>query len=221
MTFQIGMLGSDGVLLASDTLYTHPGKLPGSRRTYNAKKILIREDEAMAYCSSGDDVSAKAAELHSNSTTVEIYQSMVMSRTTAIEKYSTIENKNGNHGTVLAAHRTATGVELWYMDVSSQAQLPISIPSHICAGDQQNPAAFLIERYFPKDRRLPIRDLIFLAAHTVLMASKFSSGVGGLQILLGRPAGFEALSDEDISALKERSRKLDAEITASLGLPLT
>ena len=49
------------------------------------------------------------------------------------------------------------------------------------AGDEGNPAVFFAERYY--DASAPIDDLIPLAAHVVLMASKFSSDVEGLEIL--------------------------------------
>jgi hypothetical protein len=91
---------------------------------------------------------------------------------------------------------------------------------HVCTGDQASPAVFFTERYFPADRKLPIRDLIPLAAHTVLMASKFSAGIGGLQIVLCRPSGFELLDGEEISILGVRSQKIDFGLADSLGLPL-
>src|ERR1700691_3475998 len=51
VTFQVGMVGSDGVVLGSDRLHA---QLLGTRSAFLANKIVIAED--CAYCCAGDDL---------------------------------------------------------------------------------------------------------------------------------------------------------------------
>jgi 20S proteasome alpha/beta subunit len=56
MTFQVGMKGNNGVLLASDRLYTHKGGLVGGVDDFEGDKIFISQDEQVAYCATGGDL---------------------------------------------------------------------------------------------------------------------------------------------------------------------
>src|SRR5580700_9478346 len=57
MTMQVGMVGADGVLIASDTQWTNTPRLEmnqlwlGARGRYNAKKIIISHERGIAISS--------------------------------------------------------------------------------------------------------------------------------------------------------------------------
>lgn len=111
---------------------------------------------------------------------------------------------------------TSTPLRLWRVDIAPDRGIPcvLRILDKCKIGDSTTPACFFSERYY---RERPIEDLIFLAAHTVLMAGAMNpAGVAGLGIVLCRPAGFTTVSDEEVSDLTARSKRLDSEIAAAL-----
>lgn len=224
MTFQIGIVGTDGVLLASDECYIDPGLGQGARTRYRGQKIFIRGDGQIAYCAAGDDWAAMSAERHSDSFTgnLVIYQNMVLAREFAIDDCLTRKGKffaeENRHGTVLAVHREPK-VELWHMDVMFRGQLPICISDRVCIGDTGNPAVFFLERYLPPGAKLSLDKLKFLAAHSIAMAEKINpTGIGGLEMVLCREDRFERVSAEEINYLKSQSEDLDSSIANALSI---
>ena len=57
VTFQVGMVGSDGVVLASDRCYT---RHDSARSSYEGDKIFVAENKPLALCAAGEDISEKA-----------------------------------------------------------------------------------------------------------------------------------------------------------------
>jgi hypothetical protein len=227
LTFQVGMVGSDGILLASDLKRTHVGMLRGIYRTSsNQQKIHI--EGHVAYCSSGDDLAEVAAQTFCAQAASgfvgdsEIHRRLVASAQEALTKEKGAK-PNGllsrRGGSVLFALRTADGrFQLWCLDVIGLAPTAQRVLNRIINGDWGNAAGFFIERYFP-ERRRPIQELRLLAAHTVLVAGRLNpAGVGGLEIVRCSSAGFEKLGEDEIAALTEASMRLDEDIGASLGV---
>jgi hypothetical protein len=234
MTFQIGMVGSDGVLLASDTLCTVDPPLSGSiRHTYNTPKIELDEHNGIAYCWSGDQLGRLTTQIVSETLGevphhLNFKQFLYTSAQAAIIKASALKTDGDvrmfRHCMSQIVIRRSARLELWKLEIINQGNcgIPVQIyPEEMSAkcftGDVSNQAVYFAERHFQK---LPIKDLTLLAAHSVIMASKFSSGVGGLQIALCRESGFSILSDEEIADLRERSKKLDSDLAISLGVQL-
>ena len=237
MTFQIGMVGSDGILLASDTLCTniHASNavaLDGTRTSFDAPKIQIEKAKGIAYCWSGDELGRILVNQISDlvnglRTDMRVFLSMCSQE--AIHRAAVIRAANpavpiGSCEVLLAIQTGSTSVSLWKTRiVQSQNQfIPPTIEPIITkaiTGDAVNAAAFFAEKYFPRFRKLPVQDLIRLAAHVVLMAGKLNSaGVGGLQIVVCRGSGFTELTTEEISSLVEQSSRLDSEIAERIGM---
>jgi hypothetical protein len=121
------------------------------------------------------------------------------------------------------AIRSTNGFALWKLEVINNSQCaPQIYPEHVInrafTGDVSNPAVYFVERHF---RKLPIKDLLLLAAHTVLRASNHSSGVGGLQVVVCDALGFRELDEYEIERLTERSERADAELGRLLGIAHT
>jgi hypothetical protein len=55
VTFLVGLVGSDGVLTASDKKHTR-GQLNEPRNTFSAPKVFLSDDTRLAYCSSGAQI---------------------------------------------------------------------------------------------------------------------------------------------------------------------
>jgi hypothetical protein len=234
VTFQVGMVGTDGILLASDTLCMQGQSPDGStiRSTYDTPKIQIDDEKGLAFCWAGDELGSVATQLITDKVDATSHgdfksflrQSGQLSIIKARKIRESLQSTwRLNNCTVLVVVRIAQSVSLWKLvlidpEGSTPHIIADPIITKMVTGDQSSPAVFLAERYYPKVRKLPVQDLVPLAAHTVLMASKFSSGVDGLQIALCRPSAFESLSNEKIAALVKHSQAMDSQIAATLGI---
>jgi hypothetical protein len=82
--------------------------------------------------------------------------------------------------------------------------------SRFIAGDKANAAVFWAERYHLKSAST--EQLIPLAAHLIVSASKINNGgIGGLDIVLCR-SGFSRLSDNSIKQLEQKAEEWDRTI---------
>jgi hypothetical protein len=212
MTFQLGIVGRGGeVLLASDLLHTDNAEY--NRTTYLAPKIETSGN--VACCSAG----AKHAQIASD----QIIRGLGSAEPTNLKVWiqEKVTPSAGPHGgSVLVAYRREYTVELWTVRVGDGIPLADQVLSRTVQGDKSNSAGFVLERYLPAEKvLLPLSRLLVIAAHTVLMAGKInSSGVAGLEIVLCRPSGFERLGAVEVAQLTAQSAKLDAGISAVLGL---
>jgi hypothetical protein len=78
-------------------------------------------------------------------------------------------------------------------------------------GDVANPATYFLERCYRPT--LPVSQLIFLAAHIILMGPSFNSvGVGGLNITKCEAGKAESLSLDQLHDLEKRSFQVDEQI---------
>ncbi len=82
------------------------------------------------------------------------------------------------------------------------------------AGDNANPALFLTERYYQEGQTA--EQLIALAAHVVLFASKHNPGISGLEIAVCKPNSIERLSPESLLELKLAATELDNSLAEML-----
>lgn len=227
VTFQIGMVGSDGVLLASDRLASQSATDgPGPYRdTFRTDKIRITESKRIAYCCAGDKLSIEAgrkiagsiAELQGD---YAIQQGIYSYGSEAIsEERQRMAGKQPwerLRGGSLLLVTSVPSLGLWRVDIALDRNIPcaLKVEDKIWVGDNTTPAAFFPERYYQKR---PIEELVFLAAHTVLTAGSMNpAGVGGLDIALCRPSGFEMLPAERVAALERQSEKLRLQISDSL-----
>jgi hypothetical protein len=216
VTFQIGMVGSDGVLLASDRLVT---RFIPHRATSEIVKIVVREDLGLAYCCSGDDSFANRVRI--------ILDAHLGKKAIPIESHLSegieVARRGGNlgQGSVLIAYLTPRKVYLYQLEMTQKP------PDFACAvldrwsiGDQTNAAVFFSEQYLPKSPPPPVASLVSLAAHTVLMAhARNPTGVGGLDITVCTMDGFYSLPEKELSALRQKSSALDSDIRSRLLTP--
>ena len=226
VTFQIGMVGSDGVLLASDRLHT---QFSPYRNRFLSDKISVHEDIGLAYCCTGDDLTTIVMQHVLGSVRadrkwpIELHLSTGVDR--ALEGLAS-RSKQGvlerplRRGSVLAVYRASRAVQLWKFDIDVELskQLPAYlIENHCCIGDDVNAASFFVERYFDNNHKVPLAHLAQLAAHTVLMAGATNpTGVDGLDIVLCTQEGFTPIDEKELSCLKQQSAELNSHISAVL-----
>jgi hypothetical protein len=88
----------------------------------------------------------------------------------------------------------------------------IPVKDKYVAGHTANSASFFVQRYCGEPKR-KISELLFLAAHTILSASKLNpTGIGDLEIVTITQSGVTHVRKNDINKLKHQSRKLDRKL---------
>ena len=227
MTFQIGMVGSDGVLLASDLKRVHEGLIGAITRFSSEQPKIHIFHSGLAYCCAGDEFAEVAARKFCEQADnlkdhPQIHSRLIESGEYAIrERASSRDHGMRQFASILFAIRSAIGrFELWCLDLNwDDARGAMAEP--VCGkrinGDQANAAGFFVERYFRRGR--PVQELTPLAAHTILVAHVLNTaGIDGLEIIRCTAEGCKKVSQDEIETLTERSRKLDAHIGACMEL---
>jgi hypothetical protein len=221
MTMQVGMVGTDGVLLASDTRWveeTRPTRTPWNDTKF---KINHRCGVAVARARSMETASRLADEIISLSLENESWRAS--SDYTSIQRIvaKVFPTAEGRERAQCLVAFTRPTVELCLFQTAKVngdwSVVPHSITGGSAyAGDEGNQAIFWGERYY-RNLKLPIERLIPLAAHLVFAAGVLNSAmIEGLDIVLCNASGIRRLSDESIDTLKLQVAQRDESIRASL-----
>ena len=218
MTFQVGLVGTDGIVLASDTKYRVNDPVTQFRSTDDAKKINIMDDGRFAYCLAGGNWANLVMERFLRPITeIDSIRERLDLSCKAVFQQSTKDQQDDPfwRGSILLIERERPSSALWHVDYKYPPE-PRRILTKKSQGDTGNPAQFFLERYFQEGRTT--QELLFLAAVCVLMAHELNpGGIDGLEILVSGQAGFEMIPQDQLRLLKLRFKELDAEISASLG----
>jgi hypothetical protein len=231
MTFQIGMVATDGVLLASDRKVTN---ISGFRYGWQTPKIKVYEDLGFAHQSAGDALC--------NTFTYELRKEIkkgkiqfaggkfrevepVLAECVEIahgkEATNRVQNSVGREpmpkcigGATMVVFWGNGTVALWV--VSTQEASPgiefIDAGSGRVSG-HPNLAGFFHDHYFPK---LPnkVDALLPLAVHSVRMAE--CDVVGGLQVATFTKDGPKVFTAQELRRYDKLSRELNGEILKRL-----
>jgi hypothetical protein len=229
MTIQIGMVGSDGIVLAGDTRRTNSGLLnsnrlwSGSRVGQDRTKIQIDGKCKIAVSSALDLETAEriAAAIIAR---LDISEPLFIE-----ERIQTIANEVFNSHpkpekgfqclVVVALNPRPKLFSVINANVEGereQAAVCWEWPKLAIAGDTVNGAIFWAERYYnqhlPTSRK-PIAQLIPLCAHLVICARSLNPAtIGGLEMVLCRSSGVEFQSEDDIQQLAERAERREDKI---------
>lgn len=230
MTYQVGMVAKNGVLLGSDTAHSLDGF---SRSGYQAGKIQISQNGNIAYCAAGGDLAHYVGEsiIQSKLAPPKDESDDALKTWFFIQIHAAIgeqmqrglqEHDMPRYGGYLLVAIKRQTVELWRLTAgtASAKSLAVKILDKVCHGDRPNTAAFFGEHCFPPDHmKMPVESLRLLAAHSILMAGATNPAhIKGLEIAECRMDRFEILPLDEISRLTDQSAKLDAEIKKSLAL---
>jgi len=220
MTMQVGMVGTDGVLIASDTQRTEE---MGLRQSYNSSKIRTDEECGVLVSLSGKLVAAGyladgiITKTKANPTWLESEMGAVQE----VEKSVLPRVPQGGEPCSCLVVFTRPEIALYrfqIVQVGISWQLVTDQQSgKVYAGDCKNSAIFWAQHYYPRHPKLPIRKLIPLAAHLIYMAHRLNTtGISGLEIALCDATGVHRVSDSEIKALETQSEQRDREIGQAL-----
>ena len=218
MTIQIGMVATDGVLIAGDTQWTATPRLvdqywAAGRYGYNSSKIRINQERAMAISCARDMGTACAI---ADRIMVELKDKEFASPVAAIEDIakrvvsSGSEKRDAHCLIALGGTNPQLFLFQFVMDNDQWTPLCQKMESIAIAGDNQNAAIFWAERYYKKQ---PIEQLIPLAAHLVVCAHQLNTAtISGLEVVLCDASGCHRLSEESIRDLQTKTEEWDRSI---------
>jgi len=210
MTLQVALVGTDGILLASDKKINQSAE----RAAYTGltSKIRVNYSRRIATCwaqyAPAADVAKQALEL--SDTDLLDPRGPLENLAEKIFEEARGENQFAfpNGDVILVTIGELPAVHL--LTVEGKQYRCSRRDDKAIAGNNVNSALFFIQRYYKK---LPIDDLTPLAAHTILSAGYVNqTGVEGLEILRCTKEGFDFLEEKEISALTAWSCKLDTKI---------
>jgi hypothetical protein len=202
MTVQLGMVGSDGVLLAGDTRISRgPAKgIFASRVSYDGPKIRISNDGRISVtCAHNLQVANNVAD--------SIFANMTQGGHPTCEQdirdCCTSAAAGSNVECVIAFAAPYPSLYLFqqYTDFDASTHIQSQrITGCVPIGDMQNPAVFWGMSYY---KRLPIDRLAHLAACMVVAASALNSSIiGGFELVLCDKDGCRRLSDQSVRELE-------------------
>jgi hypothetical protein len=219
MTMQVGFVGTDGVLLASDTRYTDDSGM--LRLPWDATKFTINHDCGVVVSRSGKMMTAGyladaiiAASLRNPHWFKEMGAHQI------IEDAVLPRIQIGSEFCQCLVAFTRPSVRLYRFQIVMMGKswgLEFSeISGKVFAGDYKNSAIFWADRYYRKPR-VPIKNLIPLAAH-LIMAAHFlnTTGIAGLEIVLCRDSEICALSTDENLKVEHRALERDRSIGEAL-----
>jgi hypothetical protein len=226
MTIQVGMTGSDGIVLAGDTFRTQWAE-PGFDRPWNSSryglngtKIQISDKRKIAVSSALDlDTAERIA--------AAILARLDISNGALIkERIEAIANE------IFDAHPKISFQNLVAISLTPSPKLfSVSsmkvegISKAVCrewprlavVGDCVNGAIFWAERYYNNQSLLsdkkPMAKLIPLCAHLIICARSLNSAmISGLEMVLCTSDGIELQTENVVQGLTERAEKRENEI---------
>jgi hypothetical protein len=234
MTIVVGMVGSDGIVLAADRRMVRPARhVEEYNDTSSICKITHLARHAVAYAAAGDYIAWRAGRLLSQALDEDQFDFTRIPRSLesigseafkyerrAIEETYTYKQGRSPllaqtrdslpRGLLIVFHGgQVPNRQLWGLNLQPTTSFAQSLTKAVY-GAIGNPARFFGEYFI---EQTPIAKLQFLAAHTVLTAHRFDSlMIGGLQVALFNENGYRLLDPEGISELQKQSEALDASI---------
>ena len=212
MTMQVGMVGSDGIVLASDTKWTENHAVSGNfvRQDWSSPKIELDPTGNVAVACAKDMrkgvqvARAILAELSSDQwkDPQSKLEEIAASRSSPHSPFEA-ECLIGPASPTPRLFHLACGC-------SSGPALCTQILDRRAAGDAMNAALFWHMRYY---KVMPVSKLIRLAAQIIVDAAEISNGgIGGLKIAYTDGPRFVFLPDEKTSEVETESRKRGSQI---------
>lgn len=195
MTMQVGMVGSDGIVIAGDT--RHYVEYEGRPwRSYSSSKIKLDNTGQIAIaCARNIDISFRIAD--------QIFAAIP---SVAVEGRA---GKIRDIGSCLAVGVDAECIvaisepvlSIFFLQCDSKGDARCDHVDRCVAGDGGNPAYYWAERYY--NRNLSMNQLVRLSAHIVVAAGSMNNGsVRGLEMVTLEASGFRKWSTEENDALE-------------------
>lgn len=216
MTLQVALVGTDGIVLASDRQVTDTTS--GIARTFLSTKLLFSDDQKLVVACARDDSSLVAGKRIVRELSSEKPSRLGLKMEAIGEEIIANKTSTGKDGEVLAV-LLADLSQVFHLRITSSFQRCMPVFDKAIAGHDANASVFFVQRYY---RRRPVNELIGMAAYLVEFGAKIAlfDGIRGLEIVVCQSDGFHRLSSESINALQARVNDFDQNLDRSLASPL-
>jgi hypothetical protein len=214
VTLQVGMIGSNGWVLASDTLAYDPFPLAAGEQRLSApvlspvvSKIVHVEVASLVYGYAGGELARIAGIALEEKANAQITPGQRMKDLTEISITAPLKRPDlrPDGGLILIFYRPQ--LELWAFQLG---HLPQQY-ARFAFGGGGNLAMYWTQRFY--DPAASIESLKFLAAHTILEGHHCNpSFVKGLELWSGSGGRVAKAPEKELSELAERSAGLHAEL---------
>lgn len=216
LTMQIGMVGSDGIILASDTQVTHtPEKLKDGqvgravRYHTNCSKIQTNGEIAVSYArdmKSGENVANAILSSFTADNPEE-----------AIERIAASIPENNRYDVQGLIANPPFQLFRFQLTIIDGVWTATCVPSlgFDFAGDMTNAAIYWAARYY--DELFSVEQLLPLAAYMITCSHHLNTaGVGGLEIVVCDSSGIHPVPRERILELRRQANDIDKQIRQML-----
>lgn len=217
MTFILGLVGTDGLVIASDKKASY---WEDTRTSSTTRKLYWNEETGIACAIAGDAVTPFIAKeickLRIDPGLAEdglydLLQQTVYSHWHANvpkKRHNSEPDRNPDSKLLITLVRNPN--HLWRIDASRHNSGTKSYLDKTHAGDQSNPSKYFLE-FYEHPHLLPVNALVFLAAHIVCEAAAANpTGIGGLDMLTWKfdDPSPKIYSEAELEDFKRRSKIL-------------
>ena len=217
----VGVVGSDGIVLAADQRAIAPAPGEGLMDdTYGIRKIVDLPEHRTAYACAGDFVTAEVGKALARQLRTQVGFVMTADSLEDLAKQTCAEAERDYPGQIGEAHRMMLVVayngdaRLWRIDVRGRGSSALNVRTIAVAGALGNAARFFAG-YHQSGRTTD--ELTFLAAHTVLTGGRIDPNyVHGLDVAIFAPGKCSFLAQSKRAELQERSIALDEMLRAQI-----
>lgn len=228
MTMQVGMVGADGIVLASDKRWGFTGSVAkrlwvGANLSCESTKLRVSERRGIAIACAADMVSSTklALAILEKLDDRDVGNPSASIESIARETIRTIYDANPPQ-LLLMTKEPRRLYTLRYLLDEDGKRIPqcLSVDNVGITGHCTNAALFYAERYMKDLVGMPVERLIPLAAHIIVSAGILNpAGVAGLEIMYCKNGNFVRLSDEQNREWELRSLNWDKQIGELITAP--
>ena len=233
MTILVGIVGSDGILLATDRRRTIPAQNEQQFDDHaDIYKIKFLEKHKVAYAGVGDGATKAVGRRLSEWLTdgrfdFSSFEAIEISLMTIADETTREEIKKSPTPAHFddSLNRSLLGVfyggqvpepQLWMSKSFADLQMRTALVARQSIGAIGNRARFF-DAYLRGN--LPVERLIFLASHIVLTAHRFDKQfISGLDVAIFQKSHYHELTEKEKARLRQRSERLDKLIQTELSL---
>jgi hypothetical protein len=226
MTLQVGLVGIDGIVIASDRLLQQTDGLGGRSVSYISKFL---QGEAVLCCWSGDSVSEHAANIIRDVKWSDVprEKEAVRAELKRLGNQALAEKeeawKDAGQQPPQFVRKVIVGCHdtLWLLEIQHPSSTANPFQDRVVAGDPANTSRHFMNKYADGSYQLPVTQLVTLAAYVVLQAAEeHPKGIGGLELVVLPKGGVPLfLNSEQENQLTQRCKRISLSIEGHLREP--
>jgi hypothetical protein len=222
VTLQLGMIGRDGWVLASDRIRID---IEGVRVRSHTQKIFMLESQGLSYSFYGDDLAIITGDqLQENSDKLNELANEPRFRQWLWELGNnswqwinrSMPNEHKDKFPTSYLYRglliflRSSSNRFWWMQIGEHS-LVTPVTNKLVVGDGLNSARFFADYYYSPE--MSVTQLSMLAAHMITVGGIVNpAGVDGLDIVTCENGRMRLLPEDELQNLVRQSHKLDAKI---------